>query len=41
MATIDKHSYAHMFGPTIGDRLSLFLFLRESFTYAPVKYLDF
>ena len=23
MATIDKHSYAHMFGPTIGDRVRL------------------
>ena len=23
MATIDKHSYAHMFGPTVGDRVRL------------------
>ena len=23
MASIDKHSYAHMFGPTVGDRIRL------------------
>jgi len=23
MATIDKHSYAHMFGPIAGDRVRL------------------
>lgn len=23
MASIDKHAYAHMFGPTVGDRVRL------------------